>query len=133
MNKDVHEFCWTCDLCQQTGNLLAKNMVKLIITLLEEPFQKWGLDFIGLTKPTSHYSGNQYILVAIDYATKWLEATTLHTNATIVSDKFLYDHILTQFGCPLTIVTDQGTHFITIHKRNANKTIKVLTNLLSEL
>jgi hypothetical protein len=58
MNKDVHEFCWTCDLCQQTGNLLAKNMVKLIITLLEEPFQKWGLDFIGLTKPTSHYSGN---------------------------------------------------------------------------
>jgi len=46
MNKDVHELCWTCDLCQRIGNLLTQNMAKLITIPLEEPFQKWGLDFI---------------------------------------------------------------------------------------
>jgi hypothetical protein len=37
---------------------------------------------------------------------------SLQTNITNVIVKFLYDHIFTQFGCPLTIVTKQGTHFI---------------------
>jgi hypothetical protein len=111
MNKDVHEFFWTCDLCQQTSNLLAQNMEKLIITLFEKPFQKWGLDFIGPIKSMSCYYGNQYILVATNYATKWAKAKALR-NTAIITMKFLYDHILTQFGHPLTIVTDQGTHFI---------------------
>jgi hypothetical protein len=51
-------------------------------------------------------------MVAIDYVTKWVEAQTLHTNTTTITTKFLYEHILTRFGCPLTIVTNQGTHFI---------------------
>jgi len=57
-------------------------------------------------------SGNRYILVATDYATKWVEAWTLRTNTTIITAKFLYEHILMKFGCSLTIMTDQGTHFI---------------------
>jgi hypothetical protein len=85
MNKDVHEFCWTCDLCQQTSNLLTQNMVKLITIMLEEPFQKWGLDFIGPIKPTSQYSSIRYILIAIDYATKLVEATTLRINIVVVN------------------------------------------------
>jgi hypothetical protein len=60
----------------------------------------------------SHYCDNQYILVAIDYVTKWVEDKALRTNVTTITAKFLYDHILTWFGCPLTIVTNQGTHFI---------------------
>jgi len=56
MNRDVHEICHTCDLCQRTSNMLAQNMAKLITTLLEKPFQKWGLDFIGPIKLASHYS-----------------------------------------------------------------------------
>ncbi len=112
MNKDVHEFCRTCDLCQWTGNLLAQNMAKLITTLLEEPSQKWELDFIKPLKSVSCYFGNQYILIAIDYATNWVEARALCTNTTTIITKFLYDNIFIWFGCPLTIVIDQGTHFI---------------------
>jgi hypothetical protein len=49
--------------------------------------------------------------VAKDYATKWVEANALRTNIVVVIAKFMYEYILTRFGCPLTIVTDQGVHF----------------------
>jgi len=60
----------------------------------------------------NHYSGNWYILIATDYSTKWVEARTLHTNTTIVTFEFLYDHIPIWFGYSFIIVTNQGTHFI---------------------
>jgi hypothetical protein len=60
-------------------------------------------------------------LVTIDYATKWVEARTLRTNTTVVIAKKLYECILTKFGCPLTIITNKGVHFI-------NDAIKYLTD-----
>jgi hypothetical protein len=54
----MNEFCWICDLCQQTSNLLAQTMAKLITTMLEKPFWKWGLDFIEPIKLLSRYSSN---------------------------------------------------------------------------
>ncbi len=51
-------------------------------------------------------------MVAIDYATKWVEAQSLHINTATIIAKFLYEHIFIIFKCPLTIVTYQGTHFI---------------------
>jgi hypothetical protein len=49
-------------------------------------------------------------LVAIDYATKWVEA--FRTNIVVVIARFLHEYILTKFGCPLAIITYQGVHFI---------------------
>ncbi len=81
-------------------------------SLLDEPFMKWGLYFMGLLKHVSKHTWNKYILVAMNYATKWVELRTLQTNITIVITKFSYKCILAQFGYPLTLVTYQGIHFI---------------------
>jgi hypothetical protein len=118
--RNVHDYCESCDACQRTSELMIQNLAKLVTSLLEEPFIKWGLDFVGPIKPTCRCIGNKYILVTVDYATKWAEARTLKTNATAITTKFMYECILTKFGCPLTIVIDQGVHFI-------NDAIKYLT------
>jgi hypothetical protein len=58
--------------------------------------------------------------MAIDY-TKWVEKLAFHTNIITIIAKFLREHILTRFGCPLIIMFDQNTHFI-------NNAFKYLTN-----
>jgi len=90
MNQDVHEYCQTYDQCQRIGNLLTKNLAKVVSTLPEEPFQKWGLEFIKHVKLVSRMLGNRHILVAIDYAIKWVETLTLCTNIVTITTKFLY-------------------------------------------
>ena len=77
-----------------------------------DPFQKWGLDFVGSFTPAATRKGNKYILVAIDYCTKWVEAKALRENTTAVTAKFLYEHIWCRFVCTIELVSDQGSHFL---------------------
>ncbi len=70
---------------------------------------KWGLNFISPIKLARRLPRNKYILVVIDYVTKWVKAKAFRI---VVITRFLYEYILTKFGCPLTIVTYQGVHFI---------------------
>jgi hypothetical protein len=72
---------------------------------------KWGMDFVGPIKPMAARMGNHYIQVAISYATKWVEGRALRTNTATVTAKFLYEQILSRYGCPLTLVSNQGNHF----------------------
>ena len=73
------------------------------------PFAKWGIDFTTCNplSTTSHH----YIIVAVDYFTKWAEAMLTYTNDAKTSTLFLFNHIIAQFAIPKSIVTDHGTHF----------------------
>nr|GFB58216.1 reverse transcriptase domain-containing protein [Tanacetum cinerariifolium] len=70
-------------------------------------FDVWGIDFMG---PFPSLRGNMYILVAVDYLSKWVEAKALPANDARVVVKFLKS-LFSRFGTPRAIINDRGTHF----------------------
>ena len=76
--------------------------------IVVEVFDCWGIDFMG---PFPMSFGYLYILLAVDYVSKWVEAIPTRTNDHKVVVEFLKEHILARFGTPRAIISDQGTHF----------------------
>uniref|UniRef100_A0A2N9GMU2 RNA-directed DNA polymerase n=1 Tax=Fagus sylvatica TaxID=28930 RepID=A0A2N9GMU2_FAGSY len=74
------------------------------------PFHTWGLDLIGPINPAS--GGCIWILVATEYFTKWVEAIPLRKATGAAVANFIREHIITRFGIPYKLVTDNGTPFI---------------------
>nr|GFB41330.1 reverse transcriptase domain-containing protein [Tanacetum cinerariifolium] len=72
-----------------------------------EIFDVWGIDFMG---PFSSSRGNKYILVAVDYLSKWVEARVLPTNVARIVVKFLKS-LFSRFGTPRAIISNRGTYF----------------------
>ena len=62
---------------------------------------KWGIDFMGPFRNTAKHN---YIVAPTDYVTKWVEAKALTDNIAKKIEEFLYEHIITRFGCPLELV-----------------------------
>ena len=74
-----------------------------------EPFDVWGIDFIGPFPASGPY---KYILVAVDYVSKWVEAIATRTNDLKVMAKFVKSTIFPCFGVPRLLISDGGSHFI---------------------
>ena len=55
--------------------------------------------------------GKEYILVVVDYVSKWVEAIPTRTNDHRVVNKFIVNNIFSRFGCPKAIISDGGSHF----------------------
>ncbi|KAH9308424.1 hypothetical protein KI387_036335, partial [Taxus chinensis] len=78
--------------------------------LVDLPFMQWGLDFIGVINPNSN-QGHKWILIVMDYFTKWTEAAALKdANESRILD--FYEGISTKFGIPATIISDNALAFI---------------------
>ena len=75
--------------------------------------------------PFRHSGKNKYIVATTDYATKWVEAKALTNNSAKKTTDFLYEHIISKFGCPLELVSDQGTHFINELVEALTKTFQI--------
>ena len=75
--KNAYEFSKTYLRCQAVGNNSKKDMLPLQLILVIEIFDVWGIDFMGPFPPSF---GNEYILVAVDYVSKWIEVIATRTN-----------------------------------------------------
>ena len=76
--------------------------------LIIEIFYCWGIDFMGPFPPSCGYL---YILLSVDYVSKWVEAIPTRTNDYKVVLKFIKEHIFSHFGIPRAIISDGGLHF----------------------
>ncbi|GKC34893.1 reverse transcriptase domain-containing protein [Tanacetum coccineum] len=74
------------------------------------PFYQWGMDILG---PLPQAAGRvKFVIVTIDYFTKWIEAKPLARITGKEVIRFVLDNIICRFGLPRIIVTDNGTQFI---------------------
>ena len=95
--KDAHQFVSTCNKCQRMGTISRKDEPPMSTILEVELFDLWGMNFMGPFPPSF---SNFYILLTVDYVSKWVEAIPTHTNDASVVAKFLRSHIFTRFDTP---------------------------------
>ncbi|GJU65908.1 reverse transcriptase domain-containing protein [Tanacetum coccineum] len=105
--RDAHDLVKSCDSCQRHGKISQKDEMPQNAIQVCEIFDVWGINFMG-SFPSSR--GNKYILVAVDYLSKWVEAKALPTNDARVVVKILKS-LFARFGTPRAIISDRGTHF----------------------
>ena len=73
------------------------------------PFAKWGIDFITCNPHSA--GGHGYIILAVDYFTKWAEAMPTFVTDGKTAANFIFNHVISHFGVPQVIITNHGIHF----------------------
>ena len=106
--KDTYMFVKSCDRCQRVGSLTRKQEMPLTGVFPVELFDVWGMDFMG---PFPISNGYSYILLVVEYVSKWVEAIPTRTSDAKVVQKFIMSHIFSRFGTPRVIISDGGAHF----------------------
>nr|XP_009788355.1 PREDICTED: uncharacterized protein LOC104236173 [Nicotiana sylvestris] len=97
VDEDAGELVKRCDECQRAGGISKKDEVFLTTILEVDIFDVWGIDFMG---PFVSSCGNTYILLAVDYVSKWVEAMAFPNNKARSVVAFLKKNIFIRFGTP---------------------------------
>ncbi|KAK3027189.1 hypothetical protein RJ639_042455 [Escallonia herrerae] len=109
MQKDAIEFTRRCDQCQKFAPLSHTPVAPLTSIVSPIPFAVWGMDLLG---PFPMASGQRrFVIVAIDYFTKWTEAESLAAITSAKCGDFFWKNIVCRFGVPRALVVDNGKQF----------------------
>ena len=111
METDCCQFVQRCPKCQMHEDLIHVPPSELHTLTSPWPFLVWGIHIIGKTSPKSS-NGHEYILVAIDYLTKWVEAASYARLTVVWVAKFIISHIICRYGVPHNFISDRGVHFM---------------------
>ena len=125
-----------CQICQQFSkpNPLAAPGYTVNPT---DVFSHWSIDFVGpFPDVFSHWSidfvrpfpedmatGNKFVILAVDWLTRWSEGAATKDASPEAAADFIYTHIVTRFGCPLSLQSDNEVHFV-------NSIIRALCRIL---
>jgi hypothetical protein len=128
MMDDCIKYQRGCEACQRFGNIQLAPAGVMNSIVMPWPFIGWGLDFIGEIQPGSS-KGHRFILVAMDYFTKWTKPVPLRnmTHQEVIS--FVQEHIIYRVLVPQTLTTDQGHSFLSHQFREFTVSMKI--NLLN--
>nr|CAD39769.3 OSJNBa0060B20.3 [Oryza sativa Japonica Group]CAD40082.1 OSJNBa0085C10.34 [Oryza sativa Japonica Group] len=109
MYGDSKEFVRRCTSCERQGGITAHDAMPLTYNLQVEIFDVWGIDFMG---PFPKSRNCEYILVAVDYISKWVEAMSCSAADAKHGKKMFTEIIFPRFGTPRMVISDGGSHFI---------------------
>ena len=103
---DATELVKKCDKCQRYSNVQQLPVERPTTIASPWPFAQWGIDIVS---PLPQGKGQvKFLLVAIDYFTKWVEVEALATITKARVRSFVWKNIIYRFGIPLTIISDNG-------------------------
>jgi transposase InsO family protein len=85
-------------------------LLQMQVTL--QAFDKWEIDFVGPINPPAKRTGARYIITATEYLIRWAEVASIKDCSIEIATHFLFEQVITRFGCPKVLMSDQGTHFI---------------------
>jgi len=98
-----------CHKCQVYADKANVSPMPLNVLTAPWPFSMWGIDVIGAIEPKA-LNGHRFILVAIDYFTKWVEATSYSSVTRKVVVKFIKKELICRYGLPNKVIIDNGTN-----------------------
>lgn len=110
MEADCAELVKHCHNCQAHGNLSHVPPRELQGLSEPWPFSAWGIDMIGEIKPQAS-NGHRFIVVAVDYFSKWIEAESFRNVTAKTMAKFIAQNLVCRYGMPHHVVTDNGVQF----------------------
>ncbi|KAH7838736.1 hypothetical protein Vadar_030466 [Vaccinium darrowii] len=110
LETDCVQYVRRCHKCQVHANLMHVPPSELHTMATPWPFSVWGIDVIGKITPSAS-NGHKFILVAIDYFTKWVEAASYATLTAVQVAHFIKQNIIYRYGVPNAFVSDNGVHF----------------------
>jgi hypothetical protein len=103
MHEDTKRYVASCPECQRTGNVYQRNSMPLKYNLQIDLFDVWGIDFMG---PFKNSCGYEYILVMVDYVSKWVEAMPYRKASTEESITMIKNVIFPRFDTPRILISD---------------------------
>jgi len=114
--KDAHMHVQHCDNCQRTETISKRHEMPLRNIQKIEIFDCWGIDFIG---PLPSSFSNEYILLAVEYVSRWVETIPTQKADAKTVIKFLKKNIFCRFGTPRVVISEGGSHFCNAQLRKA--------------
>ncbi|XP_073721145.1 uncharacterized protein [Misgurnus anguillicaudatus] len=111
MSKDIAEFCKTCPECQRSALRKPPKVPLIPLPVIDVPFQRLGMDIVGPLERSK--TGNKFMLVICDYATRFPEVFPLR-NIKAKTIAFCLIQFFSRVGIPKEILTDRGTNFTSL-------------------